>query len=69
MLRHTNERPFICPVCHKGFTFKYTLTTHMRKHTGERPYKCNFMNCDFASTQPGNLKEHRKRKNHYTSHK
>ncbi|NWZ74394.1 ZN256 protein, partial [Acrocephalus arundinaceus] len=37
---HTEERPFRCPDCGKGFKHNSTFITHRRIHTGERPYEC-----------------------------
>ncbi|XP_023034178.1 zinc finger protein 62 homolog [Drosophila willistoni] len=38
--RHTTERPFECPQCHKKFATLSFLRNHTRLHTGQRPYKC-----------------------------
>ncbi|NXF00497.1 ZN623 protein, partial [Menura novaehollandiae] len=37
---HTEERPFHCSNCRKGFKQISTLIRHRHIHTGERPYEC-----------------------------
>ncbi|NWV07178.1 ZN623 protein, partial [Ptilonorhynchus violaceus] len=37
---HTEERPFPCPNCRKGFKHNYALVRHWCIHTGERPHEC-----------------------------
>ncbi|NXB18733.1 REPI1 protein, partial [Rhagologus leucostigma] len=47
---HTDERPFRCPDCSKGFKHNSNLTVH---HTGERPYECP--ECGKSFSQSSNL--------------
>ncbi|NXR78730.1 ZN623 protein, partial [Pycnonotus jocosus] len=36
---HTEERPFRCSYCRKGFRQNSNLIRHQRIHSGERPYE------------------------------
>ena len=35
-----NNKTFLCPVCHRNFTQKGNLKTHMMIHSGDKPYSC-----------------------------
>ncbi|XP_076340205.1 uncharacterized protein LOC143240874 [Tachypleus tridentatus] len=56
--RHLPTKQFVCPVCHKYFTQKGNLKTHMMIHTGEKPYTCQV--CGKKFTQKGNVDTHMK---------
>ncbi|XP_052131280.1 gastrula zinc finger protein XlCGF7.1-like, partial [Frankliniella occidentalis] len=45
---HTDDRPFRCLTCGKGFTRSTILRKHMMTHTGEKPYKCRTCGKRFA---------------------
>lgn len=36
----SNSKTFMCPVCHRNFTQKGNLKTHMMIHSGDKPYAC-----------------------------
>ncbi|XP_031764052.2 zinc finger protein 699-like isoform X2 [Galleria mellonella] len=38
---HTNERPFKCPHCDRGFTSSCNRDRHVLSHTGEKPFQCH----------------------------
>lgn len=41
---HSNERPYNCPVCSKGFTQLSVMLTHLKIHTGDNFHSCTLCN-------------------------
>jgi len=62
MVKHSNERPFVCEQlvngvpCAKAFKRKGDLGSHKRTHTGERPFQCPI--CGKFFSQSGNVGSH-----------
>ncbi|XP_062414620.1 zinc finger protein 805-like [Pungitius pungitius] len=53
---HSDEKPFSCKTCGKGFKYSSNFKAHMRVHTGERPYSC--ITCGKTFTNKSHLKSH-----------
>lgn len=43
-----SNKYFECEICHKNFTRKYNLQSHMKIHTNEKPYSCKYCRRAFA---------------------
>lgn len=37
---HTDDRPFICQVCHIAFSRNHDLKRHSKIHGGDKPFRC-----------------------------
>ncbi|KAJ8249685.1 hypothetical protein COCON_G00229010 [Conger conger] len=55
---HTEERPYLCTQCGKGFKWEGALNRHTLIHTGERPYSCSQCGKTFLSS--GELLKHQR---------
>ncbi|XP_067124366.1 oocyte zinc finger protein XlCOF6-like [Centruroides vittatus] len=55
---HSDERPFKCDICNKGFNLRGQLKSHQKTHIEERPFKCDICNKGFKWRYQ--LKSHQK---------
>ena len=51
-------RRFICPQCGASYASKGALLNHKRGQHEGRVFRCDLGDCDYVSTQAGNLKTH-----------
>ncbi|XP_042233669.1 broad-complex core protein isoforms 1/2/3/4/5-like isoform X25 [Homarus americanus] len=58
-LKHTGEKPFLCPFCSYRTTRKALLEEHINTHTGDRPFSCPY--CQYSSSHKSILKAHVRR--------
>uniref|UniRef100_A0A3B5QTN9 C2H2-type domain-containing protein n=1 Tax=Xiphophorus maculatus TaxID=8083 RepID=A0A3B5QTN9_XIPMA len=56
MTDHKGQKPFLCVICGKGFSYTSELAVHTRVHTGEKPFSCE--NCGRSFSRQNNLTVH-----------
>lgn len=52
----SNKLCFICAMCDRIYTSKYSLERHVRCHTGEKPYICEV--CNFSTSYREHMQRH-----------
>lgn len=45
---HTDDRPFVCNVCHIAFSRNHDLKRHGKIHGGDKPYRCSGCSKSFS---------------------
>ena len=55
---HSDDRPFKCSICEKGFKTNVALTNHTNVHMGLKPHQCK--DCDSGFTTSGELARHQR---------
>jgi len=48
--KHSEYRPFKCPICERGFKTQRSVQNHVNTHTASKPYKCEFCEASFSSS-------------------
>ena len=56
MPKHSNETPFICLDCGKGFKWKHGLTSHLVVHSNEKKLLCD--ECGYSTSHLKTLRAH-----------
>ena len=58
--RHSEERPFEYPICHKRYKLDTILKAHMRYHDKNVPmFHCDWPGCDYKAVQQCNIDKHK----------
>jgi hypothetical protein len=55
---HTQERPFVCSFCYRGFGHRSSMITHVKQaHRGEASFVCEV--CPFRTSNKTSMDRHR----------
>jgi rubrerythrin len=55
---HTQERPFVCKFCYRGFGHRSSMISHVKQeHRGETGYVCDV--CTFRTANKASMDRHR----------
>lgn len=54
----SDDRPFKCEICDRGFLWQKDLTRHMPKHSGKKDFVCPVDWCDKSYTRRDNMVRH-----------
>ncbi|XP_019849142.1 PREDICTED: histone H4 transcription factor-like [Amphimedon queenslandica] len=57
--RHSNSKPFSCPLCRKSFKTKYSLSDHLSTHR-EKSFSCFSSSCHYTCKSEKLLLQHMK---------
>ncbi|XP_021966415.1 zinc finger protein 235 [Folsomia candida] len=56
MRKHTQEKPYRCPLCRRSFSFLGNMTRHIFTHTKEKPFSCSV--CEMRFSNQESLRTH-----------
>jgi C2H2-type zinc finger len=64
-LTHSDERKYLCTVCHKAFKRQDHLNGHLLTHRNKKPFECTTEGCNKSYCDARSLRRHRE--NHHSN--